>query len=720
MRAIRRERRLAVRADRRLHGRVKRDVTDFCPLRRACGLLAAAMPLLAEPALRAEAAPAWDERLAEAFSPAWREARREAAALPGQLALLPDIPVDDQGGTGGYAALHPAGRAAGGSMHAAELRWGKAEEIDAIALVPARRYDAKGLDPHYGMPDDFTVELLDEEGGRLRVVAREWNTRGNPARRGHPFYIRVDPPVACHGLRIVAGALRPDEENEGSHVHAWAECFVFQGSRNVAVGAEVKVVGGSPASAAWLWQPDFLIDGQTPLGLPEVPAAEHRHVGWLSNGRPDPEEPSELSVDLGAVVRIDLLRLLPARRPTSDLPSGFGFPRALEIFTSSAERPGAGDWSAALRQERANPGHNPVEFRIEAVEARHVKLRATRLWKAYESYPAFFALSEVEVWAGGENRALGRPVRSSDGMQNLIGPGGRHWSGAALSDGYGPDGRLVTAREWLERLDERLQLETRLQGLQAEAAERVAAWRRGVWTGLVLCGTAGAVALVALPIRYRSRARRDLLQVRERIAGDLHDEVGSNLGSIQMLADLAEGRSGPSDELKRIQRIASETVSAVRDIVWLLRPGGDHRIGTVEHLRETASIMLESLDWHFHADEAAWQVEFPEETNRHLFLYFREALHNILRHSGAVRVEIQVAAGSGGFRLEIRDDGCGISEEKRARPATHRALRQRAEALAGRFSVESPHGGGTWLVLDFSHPGNARRSKKHPAGNTAG
>ena len=50
-------------------------------------------------------------------------------------------------------------------------------------------------------------------------------------------------------------------------------------------------------------------------------------------------------------------------------------------------------------------------------------------------------------------------------------------------------------------------------------------------------------------------------------------------------ADLAEDRSGPSDELKRIHRIAAETVSAVRDIVWLLRPQGDHRIDPRRTLR---------------------------------------------------------------------------------------------------------------------------------------
>jgi signal transduction histidine kinase len=219
--------------------------------------------------------------------------------------------------------------------------------------------------------------------------------------------------------------------------------------------------------------------------------------------------------------------------------------------------------------------------------------------------------------------------------------------------------------------------------------------------------------LVALPLRYRLREKRELARVRERIAGDLHDEVGSNLGSIQMFADLAEGRSGPSKELKRIQRIAAETVSAVRDIVWLLRPQGDHRIATVEHLRETGSIMLEPLEWEFTANEAAWQCELSDDANRHLFLYFREALHNVLRHSGAAKVSIRAEAEGRSFRLTVADDGGGIPPEKLERPSTLRALRQRVEALGAEFRVDSRPGAGTRLELAI--PLEPKRGKRKPA-----
>ena len=304
-------------------------------------------------------------------------------------------------------------------------------------------------------------------------------------------------------------------------------------------------------------------------------------------------------------------------------------------------------------------------------------------------------------------------------MQNLIAPGGRFWTSAALSDGFGPDGRLVSNREWLTQLDLRLEIETRRHELRNEAASLIAGWRRAGLTFFALLGLAGGFAIIAVPIRYRIHANRELLKVRERIAGDLHDEVGSNLGSIQMFADLAESRSGPSEELKRIQRIAAETVSAVRDIVWLLRPGGDHRIATVEHLRETASIMLESLKWKFTANEAAWPMELPEESNRDLFLFFREALHNILRHAGASHVEIHAEASDSLFRLRIQDDGCGIPPEKIGRPATLRALRQRTEALGGELIVQNNPGTGTCLELIVTLTRRHRHKNKPTAEPTA-
>jgi signal transduction histidine kinase len=665
------------------------------------------------PAMGCAAEEGWDQRLANALSPSLRKITHQQADIPSQLSRLPSVPIDDQGGTGGFASIHPSAVAAKGSRHAVEIRWDVESAVDLVALVPARRYDARGLDAHFGMPDDFTVELLDHGGKIVALVARENNTLNDRVRRGHPFVYQISPPVKAAGMRITADRLRPDANESDGHVHAWSEVFVFAGDRNVAHHAEVTAIGGSQPQSPWHWKPEFMVDGQNPLGLPEVPA-QNRNIGWISNGRKMANEPVSLNADLGGIKRLDALRLIPARKPTPDLPSGFGFPRKFSVSVSAADTPGgAGTWTPVAETEMKNPGHNAVTVSFPPTEARWVRISATELWKEFDSYPAFFAMSEVEVLDGSVNLAKGKPIRSSDGMLNIIGPGGNYWSGASLTDGFGPDGKLVPTRDWLRLLDERLLVERRQHDLQVEAAQLVKRWRGRALAASILLGLAGAFSLIALPIRYRLHSRRELEKVRDRIAGDLHDEVGSNLGSIQMFADLAEGRSGPSDELKRIQRIAAETVSAVRDIVWLLRPGGNHRIGAVEHLRETSSIMLETLQWEFHANEESWKIELPEETNRHLFLYFREALHNILRHAKADHVEVTVKTSHDCFLLTVKDDGVGIAPEKFERPATLRALRQRAHSLGARLQVDSKPGEGTTLGLTI--PADRKRNSRKPA-----
>lgn len=669
--------------------------------------ISAAIWCLVESAL-GEGAQSWDNHLAERFSNRSAEIARDLQLLEASLAELPVVPVADQGGTGGFASLHGQAESPQEGAHAVEVRFFSSPGlIDLVALVPARRYGVEGLESQFGMPDALVLELLDEKG---QVAARIADWKGlwtDPVRAGHPLVVPVSPPVKAAGLRISAGRLRLDPDVSGSYVHAWAEAFVFEGERNLARGATVTTSGGSVPSAPWQWGISYLVDGQTPLGLPELPAGPHTNVGWMSEDRPRAEDSVWVELDLREPRDFDAVQLFPARRPTSDLPSGFGFPRR---FTVSVLE----DGKVVLEKkvEMPNPGHNPVMVPLGRCRGSSVRIEATELWKNYEKFPAFFALSEVEVLDGHTNVGAGAAVRSSASRGPVVGSGFQ-WIASSLSDGFGPDGKLVSRREWLLALDRRLELETRRYRLQREAEEIIASWRRGGLTLFGVLGAAGAFLLVFLPIRYRMKEKRELSRVRERIAGDLHDEVGSNLGSIQMLADLAEGHAGeagPTKELKRIQRIAAETVSAVRDIVWLLRPQGDHRIGTVEHLRETSSIMLEPLVWEFTANEAAWQCEMSDEANRHLFLFFREALHNLLRHSGAKKATIRVECDASRFQLVVADDGGGIPPERLARPSTLRALRQRVEALGAEFAVESSPENGTRLCLGI--PLDAKRTKR--------
>ncbi|QJE96499.1 histidine kinase [Luteolibacter luteus] len=642
----------------------------------------------------------WEYRLANSLSARPGKIEKELQAIEAELPGLPNLPVGDQGGTGGLAIRY------GGPLLKQEgelsitVRFKAPGMADLIALVPARRYGVYGPNPDFGTPEAFSVYLIGETGQTVAKIAEVNGAGTNPVRSGHPYVFPVSPPVQAWGMKIIAEKLPLDSDDSDHHVHAWAEALAFQGDHNLARGAEVDNSGGSPPPAPWQWSNDYLVDGQTPLGLPEIPGELHANVGWMSDARDSARDPVWFELDLGGVREFDSIRLFPAKRPTSDLPSGFGFPKNFVISVWDGQPKERGRMPLVEKRiETANPGHNPFLVSMGPCKGSHVRIEITELWKVYEKFPAFAALSEVEILKGETNVGLGSLVRTSGMAGTIISSGSQYWSLASLTDGYGPEGKLVSDRSWLLSLNHRLELETSRYHLQKERDEIVGMWRRSLLATVVILGAVGAVVLVALPLRYRLRSKRQLEEVRDRIAGDLHDEVGSNLGSIQMFADLAERRTGGSGELKNIQRIAAETVSAVRDIVWLLRPGGDHRIATVEHLRETCSIMLETHDWKFTANEPAWACEMSDDANRNLFLYVREALHNILRHAEAAKVQVQVEVARGQFHLVIADDGRGIDAERLARPATFRALRKRAEALQASFTPKSEPGQGTELTL---------------------
>ena len=65
----------------------------------------------------------WDGRMAEMFSGRWKEIQGELLSLEPKLPKLPGIPIDDQGGTGGYAASHPVATPAGNARFSVEIRW---------------------------------------------------------------------------------------------------------------------------------------------------------------------------------------------------------------------------------------------------------------------------------------------------------------------------------------------------------------------------------------------------------------------------------------------------------------------------------------------------------------------------------------------------------------------------------------------------------------------
>lgn len=645
----------------------------------------------------------WAEELASSFSGNWRKAQDEKASLEAELRRLPVIPVKDFGGPAGFRNERETG-----PNHPfyndrwLQVQWATPQDVDLVSLVPARKFDERGLDPNFELPEDFRVMLVDAQGKTLKLIADEHNTRSDPVRKGHPLSYRVDPPLRCSGIRIEPTRMYDDPAGPaGPSLMSWGEIFCFDGERNVASSAEVSA--NYPISSPWPWQMNYAVDEMTGLGLPEIPDPAHREIGWISWGTRSQEEPIWARVDLGSVRSCDGIRTFPPEWSPNFLIPGIFYPARFVIEVSDTGEDGS--YRTVHRQDSEdfdNVGQHAVTWHWPAVDARYVRFRSLSLRRFTNAYPLFMGFSEMQILHENENIALHCAVDVSEREEPVPADGSYIWSKESLTDGYTSQGEILTNRRWMELLDKRYGIESEIRRLELQAGAIARGYRKGVMAAAGALGGGMLVALVALPILHRRRESRILRALRARIAADLHDDIGSSMGSIQLLTEAALNKPEiAADRLRTIRLLSAGTVASLRDIVWLLRPGSAFQSPVLGHFRESAAILLDDLKWDFDCDVASRECRLARETNRHLLLFFREALHNCLRHSGCNSIVIRTSLQNQVFALEVSDDGCGISGERLASPFCLRALKERANQLGGTMKITSSPDQGTTLLLQF-------------------
>jgi ligand-binding sensor domain-containing protein len=222
---------------------------------------------------------------------------------------------------------------------------------------------------------------------------------------------------------------------------------------------------------------------------------------------------------------------------------------------------------------------------------------------------------------------------------------------------------------------------------------------------LVLSGIAG---LTYVLLQVRISHLKQLARLRGRIAEDLHDEIGSDLGGIILLSELATHHPALPPEaqasLQEINTTARRTATAMRDIVWFLNPGSDTLDDLVGRMREFARTLLTGVDCKFAAPTDLSAQGLPFEFRRHVFFAFKEILHNIFKHAMARQVSIRLEVAGRRLVLRVQDDGCGFDPSDAVSGYGLRNLHQRAATLGGEFAVESEPGKGTTAMLTAMLP----------------
>lgn len=220
-----------------------------------------------------------------------------------------------------------------------------------------------------------------------------------------------------------------------------------------------------------------------------------------------------------------------------------------------------------------------------------------------------------------------------------------------------------------------------------------------------------ALSLVAIATgayRYRIMKLREIDQVRLRIASDLHDEVGSELGGIALMSQRLQKQTDLAtpikQELNAITRAAFHTADTLRDIVWFINPAHDSSEKLFFHMKDLTTRMLGDVHHAFHVSKLANLDAVNLESRRHLYLIFKEILHNVAKHAQATAVEIRAEQKNGVFTLTVHDNGKGIDGMQNTSGMGFQNIAKRAELIGATLEVRGVPGEGTTVECSLKIP----------------
>lgn len=212
---------------------------------------------------------------------------------------------------------------------------------------------------------------------------------------------------------------------------------------------------------------------------------------------------------------------------------------------------------------------------------------------------------------------------------------------------------------------------------------------------------------------HRLRVNRLLAveTIRNRVARDLHDDMGSTLSTINILSSMAKTKMH-TDELKAVEYInkisdnSQRMMEAMDDIVWAIKPSNDSMQRLVARLREFATNVFEAkdIDLEFTVSDEVNDVKLDMEARRDFFLIGKEAINNAAKYAQCQKVIITIEIINRQLHLLVKDDGIGFDVQQADGGNGMGNMQRRASSLRGDLKIQSQPGKGTVIHLQIPLP----------------
>lgn len=204
---------------------------------------------------------------------------------------------------------------------------------------------------------------------------------------------------------------------------------------------------------------------------------------------------------------------------------------------------------------------------------------------------------------------------------------------------------------------------------------------------------------------YNTRQKLKLQTLRNKIASDLHDDVGSTLSSISIFSQIAQEQSKETIPLlETIGESSRKMLDAMADIVWTINPENDQFEKIILRMKNFAYELLgaKGINFEFVADEDVSTLKLPMDVRKNLYLIFKEATNNIVKYADASKAMFEIKEEKNNLSLIIRDNGKGFDMNQANEGNGLRNMKKRADEIGARLMIESFPENGTTIQLKIA------------------
>jgi signal transduction histidine kinase len=555
----------------------------------------------------------------------------------------------------------------------------------AICLVPALTAEGDRIEP-FAFPKRFSIIAYLPNGAGKLIVA-DWTHEDFPLHNSTPVVFSFP----WQDYESIEFTIIGGKASGSGHFFALEELFLYRPVNEKQLPTVVEIAKADSIVDEPYWSPDYLNDGHTSLG-PTFMEKESEGSESIISFPGSPPATTEINLALPKMQLMWSIDLYPINDPENPgLPSA-SFPKKMVIEFANdpefSEIVQSIDATPSLRP--VPPAGNPVNIRFEPLTAGFIRLRFEEL--PVSDGVAQLGLAEIRA---NDAHSLADAEIALHGFPAAIDP-------KSFIDNYANGHRLGDPLPWIIRLIRRDVVTTELAEVVAGMETLQVARQRTLRLLFISLGGAVVLLFIGVLVWQKRKSAAENLRVRRRIQQDLHDEIGSNLGTVSLVTSHLLSADLPPEyleELSDVNRSAREATSSLREVIWLT----DKSILTLDkafiYMQMRAEQMVRDCKLVVDAPKNVPSHSISSVFKRNLFLLFTEAIHNCVKHAEATKVMVTFAVSGSDLAIRVADNGRGFDPETVRQGIGLQSMRDRAAQMGGQIQITSNSSVGTTIEL---------------------